>query len=424
MAPKVCMTKLKKEMKAFLSNPPPHIPAIFVNERNILEWHFLLEGPPDTPYAGGWYIGKLRFPPEYPFKPPAIMMLTPSGRFATGTRLCLSMSDFHPESWNPMWTVSSILTGLLSFMLEDQITTGSLQSTNEEKQELAAASLDYNMDHAQLKAMFHSELQAAKSGSIQTDDQSASAQPTTNSQDGDLSSSTQTGPSDSIHQSGTSSEEHADARAHHSGVDAQAERLERMRIGDPSQAQSTSAVPASIQSAALDMLQKQLAEGQPEEALTQTEAALKHHQTQGDFCSNLLLLKAQAVAMIGDLQAAIDIVTEWQQTFRDNSSSAIVSSEAVDASSWQKAWQEAAEAKHAGNDLFRRCDFTGSLQAYDQSLSAAPKCAAVYCNKAAALAKLERHEEAIAAAKQALSLNKNYSKARRRINDSNAAMKR
>ena len=33
------------------------------------------------------------------------------------------------ESWNPMWTVSSILTGLLSFMLEDQITTGSLQTT-------------------------------------------------------------------------------------------------------------------------------------------------------------------------------------------------------------------------------------------------------------------------------------------------------
>lgn len=93
--------------------------------------------------------------PEYPFKPPAIMMLTPSGRFATGTRLCLSMSDFHPvrfcsvmaaftkvgwhhlsgllrltqESWNPMWTVSSILTGLLSFMVEDQITTGSLKTT-------------------------------------------------------------------------------------------------------------------------------------------------------------------------------------------------------------------------------------------------------------------------------------------------------
>ncbi|DBB09106.1 TPA: hypothetical protein ACH3X3_007717 [Trebouxia sp. C0006] len=328
----------------------------------MLEWHFLLEGPPDTPYAGGWYIGKLRFPPEYPFKPPAIMMLTPSGRFATGTRLCLSMSDFHPESWNPMWTVSSILTGLLSFMLEDQITTGSLQSTIEEKQELAAASLDYNLDHAQLKAMFHSELQAAKSGSIQTDDQSASAQPSANSQDGEVSSSTQAGPSDGLRESGASSAQHADAGAHHSDADAQAERLETMQIGDQSQAQPTSAVPASVQSAALDMLQKQLAEGQPEEALKQIEAALKHHQTQDDFYSSLLLLKAQAVAMIGDLQAAIDIVTEWQQTFRDSSSSATVSSEAVDASTWQKVWQEAAEAKDAGNDLFRRGDFTGNCR--------------------------------------------------------------
>lgn len=56
------------------------------------------------------------------------------------------------------------------------------------------------------------------------------------------------------------------------------------------------------------------------------------------------------------------------------------------------------------------CLYAGSLQAYDQSLSVAPKCAAVYCNKAAALAKLQRYEEAIAAAKQALSLNRNYSK--------------
>ena len=85
----------------------------------------------------------------------------------------------------------------------------------------------------------------------------------------------------------------------------------------------------------------------------------RHHQTQSDFYSKLLLLKAQAVAMIGDLQAAIDIVTEWQQTFRHSSISATVSSEADDASSWQKAWQEAAEAKDVGNDLFRCSDFTG-----------------------------------------------------------------
>ena len=33
---KVCINKLKKEMRDFLAAPPPYIPSVFVNERNIL----------------------------------------------------------------------------------------------------------------------------------------------------------------------------------------------------------------------------------------------------------------------------------------------------------------------------------------------------------------------------------------------------
>lgn len=72
----------------------------------------MIKGTEGTPYEGGYYHGKLKFPTEYPLRPPAVLMLTPSGRFKTNRRLCLSMSDFHPESWNPMWSVSTILTGL------------------------------------------------------------------------------------------------------------------------------------------------------------------------------------------------------------------------------------------------------------------------------------------------------------------------
>jgi ubiquitin-conjugating enzyme E2 J2 len=45
-------------------------------------------------------------------------------------RLCLSISDFHPDTWNPAWSVSTILTGLLSFMLETTPTAGSMESTD------------------------------------------------------------------------------------------------------------------------------------------------------------------------------------------------------------------------------------------------------------------------------------------------------
>lgn len=43
-------------------------------------------------------------------------MLTPSGRFATDTKICLSISSFHPESWQPSWSVRSALIALIAFM--------------------------------------------------------------------------------------------------------------------------------------------------------------------------------------------------------------------------------------------------------------------------------------------------------------------
>lgn len=79
--------------------------------------HYVVCGPESTPYEGGFYHGKLVFPREFPFKPPSIYMITPNGRFKTNKKLCLSISDFHPDTWNPAWSVSTILTGLLSFMV-------------------------------------------------------------------------------------------------------------------------------------------------------------------------------------------------------------------------------------------------------------------------------------------------------------------
>ncbi len=45
-------------------------------ESNILEWHYVIEGIAGSPYEKGWYHGTVIFPPEYPYKPPAIRMVT------------------------------------------------------------------------------------------------------------------------------------------------------------------------------------------------------------------------------------------------------------------------------------------------------------------------------------------------------------
>lgn len=123
-------------------------------EKNILEWRFVIEGPPDSPYAGGLYLGKLKFPDQYPMKPPSIMMLTPNGRFETDRRLCLSMSDFHPETWNPGWSVATILKGVLSFMLDNEVTTGGIETTDDTKRTLAASSRAWTTAHKDFQELF------------------------------------------------------------------------------------------------------------------------------------------------------------------------------------------------------------------------------------------------------------------------------
>jgi ubiquitin-conjugating enzyme E2 J2 len=58
------------------------------------------------------------------------------------------MSDFHPAHWNPSWSVATILNGLLSFMVGDENTTGSVHTSDADKRWLASRSKAYNRSHA------------------------------------------------------------------------------------------------------------------------------------------------------------------------------------------------------------------------------------------------------------------------------------
>lgn len=158
MASVVATKRLRKELANLQKDPPPGIIAE-PEESNILNWYFCIQGPSETPYEGGEYIGKLKFAPEYPMKPPSILMCTPSARFAVNTKICMSMSDFHPELWNPMWSVATILTGVVSFMTSEELTTGGLRAPESERKRLAGLSKEYNRKH--FGALFDGDIDAA-----------------------------------------------------------------------------------------------------------------------------------------------------------------------------------------------------------------------------------------------------------------------
>jgi ubiquitin-conjugating enzyme E2 J2 len=147
------LKRLQREYKDLQKEQPPFIEA-HPDPQSILTWHFAIVAPSDSPYEEGIYWGIISFPPEYPMAPPSIKMMTPSGRFVPNRSICFSMSSYHPELWQPSWTVRSICIGFLSFMQTDEQTTGGMVSSDAEKRALAKASIAWNAKDPKFCKMF------------------------------------------------------------------------------------------------------------------------------------------------------------------------------------------------------------------------------------------------------------------------------
>jgi len=120
---------------------------------NLFEWHFTVRGPADTEFDGGIYHGRIVLPPDYPMKPPNIIFLTPNGRFEVGKKICLSISGYHPETWQPSWSIRTALLAIIGFMpTPSKGTIGSLDYSAEERKKLAKKSLSYVSPHCGLVA--------------------------------------------------------------------------------------------------------------------------------------------------------------------------------------------------------------------------------------------------------------------------------
>lgn len=114
----LCRKRILGDLRKLDADPLEFIDVF--PEENLLTWVFLIKGPPDTMYKDGYYIGKIVLSPEYPMKPPEFYMLTPSGRFNTNSKICMTNSNYHSDEWTAMWTVHAMLLGLLSMMLDSK----------------------------------------------------------------------------------------------------------------------------------------------------------------------------------------------------------------------------------------------------------------------------------------------------------------
>lgn len=113
-------------------------------EDNFFDWHFTIRGPDDSAFSTGVYHGRIEFPMDYPFSPPNFMFLTPNGRFDTRVKICLSVTTFHKEAWQPVWGVRTMLLAIREhFRVEDKGAIGYLGVSEEDRRKLAEESHKY-----------------------------------------------------------------------------------------------------------------------------------------------------------------------------------------------------------------------------------------------------------------------------------------
>jgi len=127
--PVTTIKRLQQDLKSIQNEPIEGVYVELYDDSNFFDWRIFFEGPKDTPFENGIYEAKLKFPTEYPYAPPELVIISKfyHPNVYTDGKVCLSVlhspgtDPLNPGEtpemrWLPIHTVSSILQCFLSIL--------------------------------------------------------------------------------------------------------------------------------------------------------------------------------------------------------------------------------------------------------------------------------------------------------------------
>jgi len=126
---KESIMRLLKDVKHVIQNPLTDNGIYYVHDdTEMLQGYAMIVGPSETPYFGGFYFFKLKYPTDYPHSPPSVTYCTNGDgiRFNPNLykcgKVCISLlNTWRGEQWTSCQTISTVLLTLCTLLCKNPL---------------------------------------------------------------------------------------------------------------------------------------------------------------------------------------------------------------------------------------------------------------------------------------------------------------
>ncbi|RGB39125.1 ubiquitin-conjugating enzyme E2 [Rhizophagus diaphanus] len=142
--------RINKELKD-LENDPPAACAAGPIDDDLFHWQATIMGPEDSQYEDGIFNLDIRFPQDYPFKPPKVTFQTRiyHPNIDSKGNICL---DILKDQWSPGLTISKVLLSICSRLtdpiLDDPLAPEIAHIYNTDRSRFDATARDWTRKYA------------------------------------------------------------------------------------------------------------------------------------------------------------------------------------------------------------------------------------------------------------------------------------